>query len=56
VKIRTRTKNNILKAYGEYDLAEKALALKENECRQLGIIAARYIGKGGYLSKTNWGQ
>ncbi len=41
-----------LMAYGEFELAEKAGMLTEEEIKALGRVAARHIGKGGNLSKT----
>jgi hypothetical protein len=40
-----------LKAYGEFELAEKIDSLSDEELNQIGILAAKYISQGGYLSK-----
>ena len=40
-----------LKGDGEFDLVSKAELLTEDEIQEIGKLAAKYIGKGGYISK-----
>lgn len=41
-----------LLAYGEVDLAERIDHLTDYDLNKIGEVASKYIGKGGYMSKT----
>ena len=40
-----------LKAYGEFELAEKIDSLSDEDLNRIGILSAKNIGLGGYCSK-----
>lgn len=40
-----------LLAYGENDLAKQIDHLSDDDLNQIGVLAAKYIGQGGYISK-----
>lgn len=40
-----------LLAYGENELAKQIDKLSDNDLNQIGELASKYIGQGGYISK-----
>jgi hypothetical protein len=43
-------KQNLL-AYGENDLAKQIDHLSDDDLNQIGVLAAKYLEQGGYISK-----